>query len=270
MIPSCVYLQSRVGENLRVPGTCCDVLRQVSMFPLTFRENVMKHCSAILILAAFFLYSSNSTKAAVFTQNTGAWPKNWPAELEPFRAKATTLGVGTGIQENIYTIPMETRADFEKIWPLLLKQTTPGSRVRLLVKGQPQHPSWGDLLKNDKPAVRIYAPLEGWALNPQLGLATEELEQRHQELVKSGQLIQATAPWPKYVFREDGSLPEYVVSYLDEKDGRMKWKPGTPGENGVGFYNRARVDLELVVDAKLIDLNRIRFPKHVVIVDERP
>jgi len=223
-------------------------------------------CSIALSLICL---SALSLHAAIFPSNTGIWPQNWPAELEPYRAKSTTLGVGTGIQENIYTIPFESQDDFEKIWPLLLKQTTPGSKVRLLVVSDKEHPTWGKFLKNDKPCVHVYAPSLGWSVNPKLDLSPEDFQKKTELLIKSGQMIQATAPWPKYLYGDEGSLPEYVVSYLDEADGKLKWKPGQVGDGYKGFYHRARVDIELVIDGKTIDLNRIRFPENVVIVDQR-
>ena len=104
-------------------------------------------------------------------------------------------------------------------------------------------------------------------MNPKLNLGPKEFKDQ-KKLIKDGQVIHASSPWPKYLYGKDGSLPEYVVSTVGA-DGRMKWIPGTPGDEHKGFYNRARVDLELVIDGNVIDLNRIRFPKHVVIVDQR-
>lgn len=215
-----------------------------------------------------FCLSAMTLHAAIFTADTGNWPQNWPKELEPYRAKSKTLGVGTGIQENIYTIPFETREGFEKIWPLLLKQTTPGSQIRLLVASDKQHHSWGNFLKNDKPCVHVFGPSEGWSVNPKLDLSPQDFQDKTQLLIKSGQMIRASAPWPDDLVGKDGSLPEYVNSYLDE-DGKMKWKAVKNGDGAKGFSHRARVDIELVVDGKVIDLNRIRFPEHVVIVDKR-
>lgn len=215
-----------------------------------------------------FCLSASVLHAAIFPSNTGDWPQDWPEELEPYRAKSTTLGVGTGIQENIYTIPFESRDEFEKIWPVLLKQTSLGSKVRLLVVSDKEHPAWGKFLENSRPCVHVYAPSGGWSVNPKYDLPPQELQTKIEQLIKDGEMIRATAPWPDYLIGEDGRLPEYVVSYVDD-DGKMKWKPGQVGDGSKGFYNRARVDIELVIDGKIIDLNRIRFPEHVVIVDKR-
>jgi hypothetical protein len=203
--------------------------------------------------------------AAIFPQDRGIWPENWPQELEAFRARATTLGVGTGIQENIYTITFETREEFEKIWPIILKIKTPHSELRLLKLSDKEHPSWGKFLKTDQPCVHIYAPSEGYSSKPDVDQA--EFKQLDQ-LLKDGRVIHASAPWPKSIVREDGSLPQYVVSMTGE-DGKLKWEPAEPGDEHKGFYNRARVDLELVVDGKIVDLNRIRFPENVKLIDLR-
>ncbi len=56
--------------------------------------------------------------------------------------------------------------------------------------------------------------------------------------------------------------PEYVV----DQDG--KWVP-FDGTNRVGFIHRARVDIVLVTDGKIVDLNRIRLPGDTPIVDRR-
>jgi hypothetical protein len=223
-------------------------------------------CSILLSLIGL---TAISLHAAIFPSDTGTWPDNWPKELEPYRAKSKTLGVGTGLQENIYTIPFESREEFEKIWPLLLKQTTPGSKVRLLLVSDKEHPTWGKFLKNDKPCVHVYAPSEGLSVNPKLDLSPEDFQKKTELLIKAGQMIRASAPWPEYLYGEDGGLPEYVASSLNEEDGKMKWKPAQVGDGSKGFYHRARVDIDLVIDGKIIDLNRIRFPEHVAIVDQR-
>ena len=120
-------------------------------------QNLFRYLSALFAVCMTF----STLHAAIFPSKTGDWPKNWPKELELYRAKSTTLGVGTGIQENIYTIPFNSQKDFEAIWPLLLKQTTPGSKVRLLVVTEKNHPAWGKFLKNANPCVHVYAPSEG-------------------------------------------------------------------------------------------------------------
>jgi hypothetical protein len=54
-------------------------------------------------------------------EDRGAWSSDWPKELEPYRARASTISeqpLGGGY---VYAIPFADRADFEKIWPILVK-----------------------------------------------------------------------------------------------------------------------------------------------------
>lgn len=69
---------------------------------------------------------------------------------------------------------------------------------------------------------------------------------------------------------KDGGLPQYVVSEKQD-DGSLKWVAADPYADAKprGFYNRARIDVELVIDGRIIDLNRTRLPADGVIVDRR-
>jgi hypothetical protein len=49
----------------------------------------------------------------------------------------------------------------------------------------------------------------------------------------------------------------------------LTWVPVQPGDENKGFYYRARVDLELVADGEIIDLNRIKLPTEIPIIDKR-
>ena len=75
-------------------------------------------------------------------------------------------------------------------------------------------------------------------------------------------------PWPQDLRTENGGLPEYVVT--KEVDGRLTWAaPGLADKFPLVGRYRARVDIELVVDGKIIDLNRIQLPPDTPIVDKR-
>ncbi|MFN0020516.1 MAG: hypothetical protein ACKVP0_19840 [Pirellulaceae bacterium] len=63
----------------------------------------------------------------------GAWPKDWPAELEPIRKQARTL-VGPEILNRHYQIPFTKREEFEAAWPHFLKVKTKGAPI-ILVRG---------------------------------------------------------------------------------------------------------------------------------------
>ncbi|HUG19019.1 MAG TPA: hypothetical protein VMM56_08590, partial [Planctomycetaceae bacterium] len=125
---------------------------------------------------------------------------------------------------------------------------------------------WGKFLKNSKPCVHIVGPSEGYASSGEVKVGDSGA--KIERLIAEGKMVKAGAPWPASLYREDGSLPKYVVSVKGE-DGKLKWEPGEPGDEHRGFYNRARVDLELVVDGEIIDLNRIRFPENVKLIDLR-
>ena len=93
-------------------------------------------------------------------------------------------------------------------------------------------------------------------------------------LLKEGKLktLSAEPPWPTNIISASGELPEYVVS--KEEDGIARWIAADlekdRKENKIsGFYYRARVDLELVVDGQIIDLDSMQLPDNTPIRDKR-
>jgi len=62
-----------------------------------------------------------------------AWPKSWPAELEPIRKQARTL-VGPEVAFRHYQIPFTKREEFEAAWPHFLKVKSKGAPI-ILVRG---------------------------------------------------------------------------------------------------------------------------------------
>lgn len=71
----------------------------------------------------------------------GAWPKNWPRELEPLRKQADSIQGGL-LELPIHRIPFTDRDEFEKAWPHLLKIKTPGAPV-ILVRSPSSHWHFG-------------------------------------------------------------------------------------------------------------------------------
>jgi hypothetical protein len=99
------------------------------------------------------------------------------------------------------------------------------------------------MLSNAAPIVRIYAPSEGFATSPKEKVGPNT---KIDELAKRGLAIKAGPPWPTEIVGKDGSLPEYVIS--EEKDGKLHWVAAEVNRERPAFYNRARVDLEPVVE----------------------
>jgi hypothetical protein len=190
------------------------------------------------------------SRGLVETYKQGEWPDSWPASMEMLRDHAKTLKIEEGTQENIYEIAFSDRDEFEKAWPAILSVKTPGAPLRLYRVGVKPPGTLGQLISNDLPAVRIYGPAEdaaaGWP---------------------NGQMLRARAPWPKEFYGEKGELPEFVRSELNE--GKLRWVKGEPEKGPLGFYYRARIDVDLVVDGKVIDLNRIGLAKDGPIEDDR-
>lgn len=207
--------------------------------------------------------------AAIFPQDHGAWPADWPAELEPLRESSRTIGVGTGIQENIYEIPIADRATLDRVWPAVLKLHTHGGRLLLTKAGEASHPNWGEILNNKTATIRIYAPSGGYSSMEEIAPGTSV---DYDALIKEGKALQGDAPWPKELIGANGELPEYVVAKRDDA-GKMTWVAGDPYAVGdqrfPGFFNRARVDIELVVDGEIIDLNELQLPSESVLRDLR-
>ena len=178
--------------------------------------------------------------ALVMTSNRGNWPDSWPKELESLRDRSKTVEVAHGIQETVYEIPFESREEFEKAWPHILELKSKGAPI-ILEKSPSTYAVSGSSMPT---GVRILWPSGG----------TRELP--------DGTRLEVKAPWPESIKSGRGELPEYVTA-----EGG-KWIPVTGGEPR-GFLNRARVDIMLVMDGRVIDLNRIELPSETPIIDKR-
>lgn len=91
-------------------------------------------------------------------------------------------------------------------------------------------------------------------------------------LIKEGKMLKAGPPWPADIVSAKGELPEFVVH--KQVGGKSRWVAvdleKDKRENKLtGFYNRARVDLDLVVDGTTIDLTKLHFPRGTLVHDER-
>ncbi|MDB5327288.1 MAG: hypothetical protein JWM57_2857 [Phycisphaerales bacterium] len=201
-------------------------------------------------LGATLLFTAIAN-ALLLEDSIGRWHGAWPKEIEPLRSQARTLHVASGTQVDIYEITFKDRAQFEKLWPVLLSVKTPAAPLRLynvgaVVRGT----GLNQLESNATPRVRIYAP-----------------SYRAYSTNSDGTRFQAFAPWPKALYGLHGELPEFVIA---EKDGdAQRWTAISAEKESLGFHYRARVDIDLVIDGQDIDLNRIVLPKNTPIDDHR-
>jgi len=215
---------------------------------------------AVLVLAAVpFLVS------LVAEGEGGAWPYDWPVELEDVRAQAKTFDVGIGVR--IYQIPFESREQFEAAWPGILRAKSHGGTLALCAVGS-EGDGWPGA-SNEQPAVRIYGPSGGFVRMPEPGKelvedATSSTIEGLKALIEQGKALYGGEPWPESAHLPSGDLPEYVAG--EWVDGRLTWVPATPGKLTL---SRARVDIEVVVDGEIIDLNRIHLPPDTRIIDKR-
>jgi hypothetical protein len=87
--------------------------------------------------------------------------------------------------------------------------------------------------------------------------------------ILAGTYLKVGPPWPDAIRDESGKLPEYVVA-----DG-LEWRATTLQElhdsrklrdnaTKTSLTRRARTEILLVVDGKIVDLNRIKLPNSVV------
>jgi hypothetical protein len=90
--------------------------------------------SSALLLALMLPFVAS---AMFSTKERGQWPATWPKELEPFRSHARTIEVATGVQENVFEIRFESREEFERAWPAILKLKTPGAPITLYTTNNP-------------------------------------------------------------------------------------------------------------------------------------
>ncbi len=159
-------------------------------------------------LAAIALCTAAGSAYALFEViDHGAWPKTWPAELEPIRKQARTL-VGPHFAMRHYQIPFTKREEFEAAWPHFLKVKSKGAPI-ILVRG---------------PSTDFFA-------------------------IKPAGLLIHSPP-------------------TDEDKGADPGKP-IPGSDNPRTTWRNTTFFELVVDGKIVDLNRISLPTDTPIIDER-
>ena len=228
-----------------------------------------RHLLRVVSIAVVAIVIARTAKPLIMLHKTGMWPKDWPQELESLRKSARTIDVGTGIQQRIYEIKFTDRAEFERAWPAILKIKTPHPPLTLhKVKPGDDSAAW---LSDSVPAVRIYAPTEGFSVMPgsdyDVAVGQRVDPQARAKAIEKGHVLKCGPPWPDHIVDERGGLPEYVKSV--KENSRIRWVSAQRDEDVRGFKNRARVDVHLVVDGEVVDLNRIPLPADTTVIDLR-
>lgn len=141
-----------------------------------------------------------AVRADYSVESRGAWPEDWPEELDALRPQARTLE-GPLLPLLHYAIPFKDRETFEAAWPHLLKVKSEGAPI-VLRRG----PSFW--LDGGAAGVCIHAPPTG--VEPVVAAPPANVE-----------------------------------------------------------HAESAVYLELIVDGKIVDLNRIALPPDTLIIDRR-
>lgn len=195
--------------------------------------------------------------ALVITWPRGQWPLDWPAALEPLRDRSRTITIASGIQENIYEIPFTDREEFEKLWPVILGLKTTGAPLTMYsLQTAPRSigESAAAPVAVPRPMVRVRAPARA---NSRTG------EFQPPPTTQPG----AVAAWPRELMSPKGELPEYVAITVDNGETVITDADASIGFRG--FRYRARTEIEIIVDGKVIDLNRIPLPTDTPVIDKR-
>ncbi len=207
--------------------------------------------ASIVLCAVCFVY------ALYEVTEEGAWPKNWPKELEPLRNQARTL---VHTQEGgIHEIPFTSREEFEAAWPHIL--AVKSKKAPLILLSSPDRL----LTKTIKAGVRIRSPLTGTLVIPK----GTHYPPGAESFIPDGNFLKIGPPCPDHIKSESGALPKYV---LHEKGKWVPYNETKAKEYSTGqrwSFRRVRIDIELIVDGAIVDLNRIPLPPDTPIIDKR-
>jgi hypothetical protein len=208
----------------------------------------------VLTLTLTVAVLATSVGSAMWSvSNTGQWPKSWPVVLEPLRSQSRTLQHSS---YSMHHIPFADRAQFEAAWPHLLSIATDNTPLTLS-RG---HDRWTAV--DFDAGVVIFTPNTGQLMtfgDKNIGAYSPGAESS----IPGGKFLKVGPPWPDEIRDKSGQLPEYVVA-----DGN-KWRPISVHEMQDDLLTairsqRARTEIRLIVDGKIIDLNRIQLPATVI------
>ena len=190
-----------------------------------------------MIKVTCFVICLSFLPGLLMSRSRGTWPNHWPKELETLRDQSSTNNYMTLDSCTVYEIPFQDRAQFERVWPHLLKLMTPGSK--LILEDGPSSTLGQSTMQA---GVRLDCPPYGSEFR-----------------TPSGKRISLGPPWPDSARLPSGELPEYVEM------SRGEWVPHDKSPKRV----RARLDILLVCDGAVVDLNRIPLPHNASVEDRR-
>jgi len=193
----------------------------------------------LFLFAAFAMLPCAATILASTTVSpVGLWPNSWPEQLNFLRQRARTFQVRCGAQQNVYQIPFANREEFERAWPYLLSLKSRGAPI--YVQDGPARYDYDSFGPMVQAGVLVLGPVDEGPLGP---------------ILPDGSILRSGPPWPDCIKTADGGLPEY----LTEQGG--KWIAYTNQADHIMIQYRARVDIVLVCDGKIVDTNRVSFPQ---------
>ena len=225
------------------------------------RRRTMVKKPTIILFAVMTMLASSRCFAMVTVSETGKWPDSWPKELEPYRKQARSREIAAVYSENVYEIRFENREEFEKLWPIILKLKDKKATLRLRSIQKPIKK--GGLFNSDRPLVRVFSHV-----HPARPIR-----------YPGGRELRPAPPWPDSIKWSTGELSEYVARSEDgntwipverEEPRGFMWIPDAVRKPPPrGFMYRVCTEIELVVDGRIIDLNRIALPPDTPIIDRR-
>jgi hypothetical protein len=175
----------------------------------------------------------------MIVESGGRWPKTWPSELEPFRARANTGQLYAGSTATVYEIEFKSAQEFNRVWPALLKVKSKKAPIVFVAATQGTTSAGGEPMQ---PQVHIVCPTQGTYKRKADGSYSHK------------------GPWTKDIKADaNGVLPQFVEFF--EQEG--KWKIVEDPEKLDPMHRpleQARVEMVLYVDGEVINPDRISLP----------